>query len=62
MAAAPTGAGPGEPRARGNAFFVARDFAAAEAAYTEGLSSARLDKEERAALLGNRAACHLELG
>ncbi|EFJ39514.1 hypothetical protein VOLCADRAFT_100877 [Volvox carteri f. nagariensis] len=62
----------GNPRERGNALFVKGNFIAAAAAYSEGLQSNSSLKtasnlnctvaEERAILLCNRAACHLELG
>ncbi|GFR46790.1 hypothetical protein Agub_g8421, partial [Astrephomene gubernaculifera] len=53
------------PRARGNALFVAGDYAAAVASYSEGLVppvSTDPDKDEVALLLCNRAAAYLELG
>jgi hypothetical protein len=48
---------------RGNALFRSKDFAAAAAAYTEGLSvAASGDPVLACVLLSNRAACSLSLG
>ncbi|KAG2524279.1 hypothetical protein BBO99_00004378 [Phytophthora kernoviae] len=59
-------------RAEGNAFFSAKDYSAAVAKYTEGLSASPNDSElspddrklvqtQRVLLLSNRAACLLQL-
>ncbi|GLI62217.1 hypothetical protein VaNZ11_004810 [Volvox africanus] len=48
-------------RERGNQLYVAGNYAAAAAAYSEGLKNERGKTDERAALLCNRSACYLEL-
>ena len=59
------------PREHGNQLFKLRDFSGAEAAYSHGLAqqiptvtigTVQQLRDERAALLSNRAACRMELG